>query len=87
MRSLFTKENDVENGCGKCTAKKCEFTSSLPCLACKYFITTTNHEIFFKKSINNIDRIIEKTLNKHDKEDLITIKQLYVLARYKNPAW
>ncbi|ELC8389504.1 tyrosine-type recombinase/integrase [Clostridium perfringens] len=74
-----SKENDVENGCGKCTAKKCEFTSSLPCLACKYFITTTNHEIFFKKSINNIDRIIEKTLNKHDKEDLITIKQLYVL--------
>lgn len=84
---INTKENDVENGCGKCTAKTCDLTSSLPCLTCKHFITTTKHEIFFKKAIENVDRLIEKTINKHDKEDLITIKQLYVLylkAIYKH---
>lgn len=77
--NLNGEEYDVENGCGKCTAKSCVITSSLPCLACKHFITTPQHEIFFKKAIENIDKLIEKTINNHDKEDLITIKKLYIL--------
>ncbi len=77
--NLKGEEYDVENGCGKCTAESCVITSSLPCLACKHFITTPQHEIFFKKAIENINKLIEKTTNNHDKEDLITIKQLYIL--------
>lgn len=76
---LEDKEYDVENGCGKCTAETCVITSSLPCLICKHFITTIEHEIFFKKAIENIDELIEKTTNRHDKEDLVTIKKLYIL--------
>ena len=76
---LAGEENDVENGCGKCTAETCVTTSALPCMACKYFITTTKHEVFFKKAIENVNRLIENTKNRHDKEDLVTIKELYVL--------
>lgn len=73
------EENDVENGCGKCTAETCVMTNALPCMACKHFITTEKHEIFFKKAIENINRLIDNTKNRHDKEDLVTIKELYVL--------
>ena len=78
-KELDNKENDVENGCGKCTAPNCVITSSLPCMACKYFITTVAHEKFFIKAIDNVQRLIEQTNNRHDKEDLVTIKGLYLL--------
>lgn len=74
-----TKENDVEHGCGKCSSESCDLKSSLPCLACKHFITTVRHEVYFKKAIERIDKLISKTSNKHDKEDLVTIKKLYIL--------
>ena len=72
-------ENDVENGCGKCKISECVMTGPLPCLACEHFITTPKHEIFFKKSIEALDRLIKKTTNPHDKEDLVIIKELHVL--------
>ena len=76
---LQGEDSDVENGCGKCTADSCVMTGSLPCMACKHFITTTRHEVFFKKAIEDVDRLIKSTTNRHDKEDLVTIKELYVL--------
>ena len=76
---LQGEDSDVENGCGKCTADSCVMTGSLPCMACKHFITTTRHEVFFKKAIEDVDRLIKATTNRHDKEDLVTIKELYVL--------
>ena len=76
---LAGEENDVEDGCGKCSAETCVMTNALPCMACKHFITTTKHEVFFKKAIENVNRLIETTKNRHDKEDLVTIKELYVL--------
>lgn len=76
---LAGEENDVEDGCGKCSAESCVMTNALPCMACKHFITTTKHEVFFKKAIENVNRLIENTKNRHDKEDLVTIKELYVL--------
>lgn len=76
---LQGKDSDVENGCGKCTADNCVMIGSLPCMACKHFITTTRHEVFFKKAIEDVDRLIKATTNRHDKEDLVTIKGLYVL--------
>lgn len=85
--SAMGTDSDVENGCGKCTAKSCISTTSLPCLSCKYFVTTVNHEIFFKTAISGLDKLITQTTNAHDKEDLVTIKQLHVLylrAIYKH---
>ena len=70
-------ENDVEYNCGKCTAPECMVKSSLPCLVCKYFITTVDHAPFFKRAIENIDRIIGSSKNRHDTEDLVVIKNLY----------
>lgn len=76
--NLECAEKDVENGCGKCSAERCVMTSALPCLVCSYFITTVHHKGYFTKAIENIDRLIKGTDNPHDKEDLITIKELYV---------
>lgn len=78
-KELQGSENDVEHGCGKCSADKCVMTNSLPCLACKHFITTVQHEAFFKKAIENTEQAIKAAKNPHDKEDLITVKELYVL--------
>lgn len=69
----------VEDGCGCCTADKCIVTSSLPCLACKHFVTTVAHEKFFIKAIENVDVLIGRAKTKHDKEDFTTIKRLYIL--------
>ncbi|OUP58743.1 hypothetical protein [Butyricicoccus pullicaecorum] len=73
------EDSIVEDGCGCCTAEKCVITSSLPCLACKHFVTTVAHEKFFVKAIENIDTLISRAATPHDKEDFITIKRLYVL--------
>lgn len=70
-------ESDVECGCGKCTADECVMTSSLPCVVCKHFITTVDHAPFFIRAIENVDRLISTSKNKHDIEDLVIIKNLY----------
>lgn len=77
--SLNAPSATVENGCGSCTAECCTMTSSLPCLACEHFITTEGHEKYFIKAIEGVDLLIEKAKTQHDKDDLNTIKTLYVL--------
>lgn len=74
-----TEDSVVEHGCGSCTCKRCVVSSSLPCLACEYFVTTIAHEKYFVKAIENIDKLIDKANTKHDIDDLTTIKTLYVL--------
>ena len=49
--NLSGKENDVENGCGKCSAEKCDGSSALSCLICNRFVTTPKHEPYFRKAI------------------------------------
>lgn len=72
--------NVVEGGCGICTANTCHVKNEIPCLLCADFITTVDHEIFFRKAIDRIDRLIEVShSHPHDVEDLITMKKLYVL--------
>lgn len=75
--SVESAENDVEYGCGKCTAAECVVNSSLPCLVCKYFITTVDHAPFFIRAIENVDRLMCAAKNRHDIEDLVIIKNLY----------
>ena len=70
---------DVEHGCGKCAAKQCTGTAALSCLVCKNFVTTPKHKPYFEKMIEITQKQIENTKNKHEKEDLTTIKTLYVL--------
>ena len=86
--TLLPDENDVENHCGKCVASVCNDTTSLPCLVCKNFITTINHEANFKKEIEAIERLIKAKVNaskrqpyvpmSHEIEDLQLKKSLYV---------
>lgn len=75
---LVGQENDVEDGCGKCSAEKCMMTNALPCIACKYFITTVGHEIYFRKAIDALSLLIKQAKSPHDQEDLVTVKRLYV---------
>lgn len=75
--SAESTENDVEHGCGKCTAAECVIKSSLPCMVCKYFITTVDHAPFFIRAIENVDRLMSAAQTRHDIEDLVIIKNLY----------
>ena len=74
-----TNSTVVENGCGHCTATECEMHTNLPCLMCQHFITTTAHEKYFENAIDGIQRMIDCCHGtKHDLEDLISMKKLYV---------
>ena len=74
---LLGKENDVEGGCGKCSAKKCDGSAVLSCLICKNFVTTPDHEPYFRKALELIQQQILNSNCKHEKDDLTTIKTLY----------
>ena len=70
----------VENGCGNCTAPECTLSTTLPCLLCEHFVTTTEHQPYFERAIEAIDAQIKTcTGSQHDIEDLQAMKRLYVL--------
>lgn len=72
-------ENVVENGCGNCKSAQCTMRNALPCLICDNFITTIKHEPAFRRAIEAVDKLIQNSGTKHDKDDLTTIKLLLVM--------
>lgn len=68
-----------EGGCGKCRAANCMFKSLLPCITCENFVTTVDYEPFFKQMITHIDEQLEDARYPHDREDLVTMKEVYVM--------
>ncbi|MBQ3941300.1 MAG: tyrosine-type recombinase/integrase [Bacteroidales bacterium] len=63
--------------CGQpdiCTAK-----TLLPCLTCKSFVTDIHHLSLFKQAVEDIDRRIAEATVEHDREDLLRIKEIYVV--------
>lgn len=72
-------ERVVRDGCGNCAASTCSMPNRLDCLACKDFITTVEHEPYFKHAIEEIDACIRQSSTKHDKDDITTIKLLLVM--------
>ena len=72
-------ENVVENGCGNCKSAQCTMRNALPCLICDDFITTVKHEPAFRRAIEAVDKLIQNSGTKHDKDDLTTIKLLLVM--------
>ena len=71
--------NIVENGCGNCKAAQCTMRNILPCLICDDFVTTVEHEPAFRRAVDAIDKLIQSSGTKHDKDDLTTIKLLLVM--------
>lgn len=69
----------VENGCGNCKSDQCTMRNALPCLICDNFITTVKHEPAFRRAVEAVDKLIQNSDTKHDKDDLITIKLLLVM--------
>ena len=65
-------------GCGKCKALNCMYNTILPCITCENFVTTVAYEPFFQRMIEMIDDQLEMAKYPHDKEDLITMKEIYV---------
>lgn len=53
--------------------------NALPCLICDNFITTVRHEPAFRRAIEAVDKLIQNSGTKHDKDDLTTIKLLLVM--------
>lgn len=76
--NLRSTEHDVQDGCGKCKSDDCFAKGSVPCLICKDFLTTAEHEKFFIAAIEKIDQAINRTSCRHDVEDLVITKTLYV---------
>ena len=75
---IVTDANTVCNQCGYCGAEYCHDNSYLECLMCKDFIATISRIPFFEQQISIIDKKIQSSTIKHDKEDLINIKRLLV---------
>ena len=65
-------------GCGRCKALNCLFRSILPCITCENFVTTIEYEPFFKRMIQLIDDQLVIAKYPHDREDLVTMKEIYV---------
>ena len=76
--SIDNDAHTVEGGCGKCRRNICNMTGPLPCLTCHDFLTTEDYEPNFIKAIEAIDRQIQSAPTPHDKDDLVTIKTIYV---------
>lgn len=76
--NLSSIEHDVQDGCGKCKANDCFAKGPVPCLICKNFLTTAEYENFFIAAIEKIDQTINSALCRHDIEDLVITKTLYV---------
>ena len=78
MPDLAQDLGEREGGCGKCRAANCLFQSILPCITCENFVTTIEYEPFFKRMIAHIDDQMEDATYPHDREDLVTMKEVYV---------
>lgn len=78
-KDINKKEHIVENGCGNCKSAQCTMKNALPCLICDHFITTVEHEPAFRRAIEAVDKLIQQSNTKHDKDDLTTIKVLLVM--------
>ncbi len=70
--------SEREGGCGRCRAANCLFKSILPCITCENFVTTVEYEPFFKRMIAHIDEQMKDATYPHDREDLVTMKEVYV---------
>jgi hypothetical protein len=67
------------DGLGKCCSPNgCLDQSMLPCIACRHFITTVEHEPFFKRMIEIYDKEMESAASDHEREDILTKKELMV---------
>ncbi len=67
-----------EGGCGRCRAANCMYKTILPCITCDNFVTTPEYEPFFERMIEEIDLQMEGVQFQHDREDLVTMKEIYV---------
>ncbi len=70
--------SEREGGCGRCRAANCLFKSILPCVTCENFVTTVEYEPFFERMIAHINEQMEDAMYPHDREDLVTMKEVYV---------
>lgn len=73
---IANPEHSVSNNCGYCGSNTCNEYSYLDCLMCKSFIATVDRISYFEEQIAVIDNKIQHVNIKHDKEDLVNIKQL-----------
>ena len=85
INGTITKEKDddrkniVKDGLGICNSENCSFPIG-ECLICNNFITFTNRENNFKDEIEKLDKMIMKTDNEYEIEELQAYKKL--LLRY-----
>jgi len=69
---------------GICTAR-----TLLPCLTCRSFVTDVHHLHLFEQAVVDIDRRIMEATVDHDREDLVNIKEIYVvfIQKIKELLW
>ena len=70
--------NLVDEGCGYCDNGICLYNCIPLCPVCRHFVTTIKHLPFFEKQIADLDQRISNAKNRHDIEDLMALKEVYV---------
>lgn len=70
--------NLVDEGCGYCDNGTCLYDCIPLCPVCRHFVTTIKHLPFFEKQIADLDQRIRNAKNRHDIEDLVALKEVYV---------
>ena len=71
---------DRTHKCGVCRVSHCQLLNALPCFVCQYFITSPEFLPVFKQMVEDINKRVIKASVPHDKEDLISVKE--VLVKY-----
>ena len=73
--------DSVVNGCGFCTCDDCHNPPEMDCFVCRHFICTPAEEPFFKKEIENIDKLCQVAETPLHEKETMNLKKT-VLAMY-----
>ena len=75
---------------GACSkADLCTARTLLPCLTCPNFVTDVHHLNLFEQAVADLDARIAEATVEHDREDLVSIKEIYVvyIEKIKEVLW
>ena len=75
---------------GACSkADICTARTLLPCLTCPSFVTDVHHLNLFEQAVKDLDGRIAEATVEHDREDLVSIKEIYVvfIQKIKEVLW
>ncbi|WP_372631891.1 hypothetical protein [Cohnella sp.] len=71
-------ERKVKDECGYCSFNTCIKEKDSECLVCQSFVTTVDRIPYFERSIEKLDLSISECKEDDEKEELLSLKKIYV---------